>query len=95
MDVQQFWTDGRLDPESNVQFGEGGAGTFSDGKLTCRSKDPLVPWILQRLTDFGAPPEIRYLAKPHIGTDRLRCVVSAIRHYLLERGLYDPFSAAV
>jgi len=90
-DVQQFWRDGRLDPESNVQFGEGGAGTFSDGKLTCRSKDPLVPWILQRLTDFGAPPEIRYLAKPHIGTDRLRCVVSAIRHYLLERGFTIRF----
>lgn len=91
LDVQQFWRNGRLDPESNVQFGEGGAGTFSDGKLTCRSKDPLVPWILQRLTDFGAPPEIRYLAKPHIGTDRLRCVVSSIRKYLLERGFTIRF----
>ena len=91
LDVQQFWRNGRLDPESNVQFGEGGAGTFSDGKLTCRSKDPLVPWILQRLTDFGAPPEIRYLAKPHIGTDRLRVVVSAIREHLLERGFTIRF----
>jgi len=91
LDVQQFWRNGRLDPESNVQFGEGGAGTFSDGKLTCRSKDPLVPWILQRLTDFGAPPEIRYLAKPHIGTDRLRVVVSAIRKHLLERGFTIRF----
>jgi len=91
LDVQQFWRNGRLDPESNVQFGEGGAGTFSDGKLTCRSKDPLVPWILQRLADFGAPPEIRYLAKPHIGTDRLRVVVSAIRRHLLERGFTIRF----
>lgn len=91
LDVQQFWRNGRLDPESNVQFGEGGAGTFSDGKLTCRSKDPLVPWILGRLTDFGAPPEIRYLAKPHIGTDRLRCVVSAIRKHLLECGFTIRF----
>jgi len=91
LDVQQFWRNGRLDPESNVQFGEGGAGTFSDGKLTCRSKDPLVPWILQRLTDFGAPPEIRYLAKPHIGTDRLRVVVSAIRKHLLEQGFTIRF----
>lgn len=91
LDVQQFWRNGRLDPESNVQFGEGGAGTFSDGKLTCRSKDPLVPWILQRLTDFGAPSEIRYLAKPHIGTDRLRLVVSAIRQHLLERGFTIRF----
>jgi len=91
LDVQQFWRNGLLDPESNVQFGEGGAGTFSDGKLTCRSKDPLVPWILQRLADFGGPPEIRYLAKPHIGTDRLRIVVSAIRGYLLERGFTIRF----
>lgn len=91
LDVQRFWRDGLLDPESNVQFGEGGAGTFSDGKLTCRSKDPLVPWILERLADFGAPPEIRYLAKPHIGTDRLRVVVSAIRNHLLERGFSIRF----
>lgn len=90
-DVQQFWRNGLLDPESNVQFGEGGAGTFSDGKLTSRSKDPLVPWILKRLADFGAPPEIRYLAKPHIGTDRLRIVVSAIRAYLLGRGFSIRF----
>ena len=91
LDVQQFWRSGRLNPESNVQFGEGGAGTFSDGKLTSRSKDPLVPWILERLTDFGAPPEVRYLAKPHIGTDRLRRVVGAARQYLLEHGFRIRF----
>lgn len=84
--VQRFWKDGLLDPESNVQFGEGGAGTFSDGKLTCRSKDGLVPWVLEQLVAFGAQPEIRYLAKPHIGTDRLRAVVSAIRQHLLGLG---------
>lgn len=93
LDVQQFWRSGELDPESNVQFGEGGAGTFSDGKLTCRTKDPLVPWVLGRLVDFGAPPEVLYLAKPHIGTDRLRRVVSAIRHYLLERGFRFRFGS--
>jgi uncharacterized FAD-dependent dehydrogenase len=86
LDVQQFWKNGLLNPESNVQFGEGGAGTFSDGKLTCRSKDPAVPWILEQLASFGAPPEIRYLAKPHIGTDRLRQVVSSIRKHLLDSG---------
>jgi uncharacterized FAD-dependent dehydrogenase len=91
LDVQQFWRNGTLDPESNVQFGEGGAGTFSDGKLTCRSKDPLVPWVLEQLAAFGAPPEVRYLAKPHIGTDRLRLVVSVIRQYLLERGFIIRF----
>lgn len=89
--VQLFWNDGILDPESNVQFGEGGAGTFSDGKLTCRSKDPLVPWVLEQLSAFGAQPEIRYLAKPHIGTDRLRTVIMAIRRNLLDKGFSIRF----
>jgi uncharacterized FAD-dependent dehydrogenase len=91
LSVQRFWKDGVLDPESNVQFGEGGAGTFSDGKLTCRSKDPLVPWVLEQLASFGAPPEVRYLAKPHIGTDRLRTVISAIRRELVEKGFSFRF----
>ncbi|NTW98687.1 MAG: FAD-dependent oxidoreductase [Geobacteraceae bacterium] len=85
LSVQRFWKGGVLDPESNVQFGEGGAGTFSDGKLTCRSKDQLVPWVLEQFVAFGAQPEVRYLAKPHIGTDRLRTVISAIRRQLLEK----------
>lgn len=91
LSVQRFWKDGVLDPESNVQFGEGGAGTFSDGKLTCRSKDLLVPWVLEKLASFGAQPEVRYLAKPHIGTDRLRTVISAIRRQLLEKGFTIRF----
>lgn len=95
LSVQQFWRNGTLNPESNVQFGEGGAGTFSDGKLTSRSKDLLVPWVLKRLVDFGAPPEVRYLAKPHIGTDRLRRVVSSIRQYLLERGFAIRFDSCL
>lgn len=91
LSVQRFWKDGILDPESNVQFGEGGAGTFSDGKLTCRSKDPLVPWVLEQFAAFGAQPEVRYLAKPHIGTDRLRVVMTAIRSHLLEKGFIIKF----
>ena len=91
LSVHRFWQDGVLDPESNVQFGEGGAGTFSDGKLTCRSKDPLVPWVLDKLVLFGAQPEVRHLAKPHIGTDRLRVVISAIRRHLLEKGFTIRF----
>ena len=91
LSVQRFWKSGILDPESNVQFGEGGAGTFSDGKLTCRSKDPLVPWVLEQFALFGAQPEVRYLAKPHIGTDRLRIVISAIRRELLNKGFSIHF----
>jgi uncharacterized FAD-dependent dehydrogenase len=92
LSVQSFWKNGILDPESNVQFGEGGAGTFSDGKLTSRSKDPLVPWVLRQLTKFGAQPEVNYQAKPHIGTDRLRTVIGAIRRNLLEKGFTVHFN---
>ena len=74
-DVQRFWAGGPLEPESNVMFGEGGAGTFSDGKLTTRIKDPRAASVLRVLVEHGAPAEIAYLAKPHIGTDRLRLAV--------------------
>ncbi len=84
--VEEFASGGRLDPESNVQFGEGGAGTFSDGKLTTGIKDPRISWILQRLVEFGAPEEITYLAKPHIGTDRLRGTVKALRERVISLG---------
>ena len=93
--VQRFWKDGILDSRSNVQFGEGGAGTFSDGKLTCRSKDRLVPWVLEQLVSFGAQPETRYLAKPHIGTDRLRNVISTIRQHLLTLGFTIRFDCCM
>jgi uncharacterized FAD-dependent dehydrogenase len=91
-DVARFWRDGSLDAESNVQFGEGGAGTFSDGKLTCRLRDPHTAWVLDQLIHFGAPQEIRYQAKPHVGTDRLRSVVAAIRSSLQENGCVLHFS---
>ncbi|HWQ58046.1 MAG TPA: hypothetical protein VN540_03425 [Clostridia bacterium] len=78
-DVRSFWTGGRLDPESNAMFGEGGAGAFSDGKLTTRIKDPLCDEVLSTLVRFGAPEETAVQAKPHIGTDKLCGVVFAIR----------------
>ena len=92
-DVNRFWKDGTLDEESNVQFGEGGAGTFSDGKLTTRVKDPNSGYVLKRLVEFGAPAEIEWLAKPHVGTDRLRSVLINIRRFLLAQGLDIRFTA--
>ena len=77
--VEEFWAGGRLDPECNVQFGEGGAGTFSDGKLTTGTRSPYAGWILRTFAAAGAPENILYLAKPHIGTDRLRTAVVNIR----------------
>lgn len=77
--VRKFWETGILDETANVQFGEGGAGTFSDGKLTTRVHDPMMNQVLDALVAAGAPPEIRYWYKPHVGTDRLRQVVKNIR----------------
>ena len=91
--VEEFQSGGRLDPECNVQFGEGGAGTFSDGKLTTGIKDWRIGWILQRLVEFGAPGEILYLAKPHIGTDRLRGAVKALRERVISLGGEVRFNA--
>ena len=85
-DVGQFWKTGVLDERSNVQFGEGGAGTFSDGKLTTGVNDARIPFVLKTLVEFGAPEDILYLSKPHVGTDRLRAVVIAIRKKLQSLG---------
>ena len=84
--VQKFWEQGVLDEAANVQFGEGGAGTFSDGKLTTRVHDPMMTRVLDALVAAGAPPEIKYWYKPHVGTDRLRQVVKAIRRQIVSLG---------
>ena len=78
-DVERFWSTGSLDPRSNVQFGEGGAGTFSDGKLTTGTHDPRLSAVLDVLVEHGAPEDVRYSHKPHVGTDEHRTVVKSIR----------------
>ncbi|HWJ03553.1 MAG TPA: FAD-dependent oxidoreductase, partial [Verrucomicrobiae bacterium] len=85
-EVQEFWANRLLNTESNVQFGEGGAGTFSDGKLTTRINDPMVRKVLEDFVDAGAPEEILYLHKPHIGTDKLKIVVKNLRLLLQNLG---------
>ena len=77
-DVDRFWQTGEFDPVSNVQFGMGGAGTFSDGKLTTRVNDPVMADILQAFVKAGAPPEILTEHKPHVGTDKLRAMVQGL-----------------
>lgn len=77
--VEKFWSEGILDTRTNVQFGEGGAGTFSDGKLNSGINDERCQFVLDTFAEFGAPDEITYIAKPHIGTDILRNVVKNIR----------------
>lgn len=87
-DVERFWRDGVLNPSSNVQFGEGGAGTFSDGKLNTAVKDKSgrIAYVLETFVRHGAPPEILYVNKPHIGTDILGRVVHNIREEILKNG---------
>lgn len=87
IDVEKFWETGVLDTASNVQFGEGGAGTFSDGKLNTVVKDPANRnhFVLETFVRFGAPEEILYENKPHIGTDILCHVIANMRNYMLEK----------
>lgn len=77
--VRAFEAGGRLDPEANIQFGEGGAGTFSDGKLTTRTGDALCAYVTETFLKHGAPQDIAWRQKPHVGTDLLRGVIAAIR----------------
>ncbi len=85
-DVDRFWLTGKLDTTSNVQFGEGGAGTFSDGKLNTGTKDSRQRKVLDEFVAHGAPEEILYNAKPHIGTDKLKLTVRQIREEIISRG---------
>ncbi|MDD3361072.1 MAG: FAD-dependent oxidoreductase [Hespellia sp.] len=96
-DVEKFWSEGILNPESNIQFGEGGAGTFSDGKLNTSLKDPLGlnRWVLKTFVDHGAPKEILYEGKPHIGTDILTTVIRNIREHMLQMGAEIRFHSKV
>ncbi len=85
-DIDAFWSGGELDTVSNVQFGEGGAGTFSDGKLNTGTKDERIRKVLEEFASHGAPEDILYLAKPHIGTDKLRVTVRNIRNEIIDLG---------
>jgi uncharacterized protein len=84
--VEDFWNQGNLNPESNVQFGEGGAGAFSDGKLTSRSHNYAIQRVYALLIRFGAPDSIAWEALPHLGTDGIRSVVARIREFLISNG---------
>lgn len=86
LDVNKFWGGNPLDEVSNVQFGEGGAGTFSDGKLNTGTKDVRSRKVLQEFVENGAPNEILYMAKPHIGTDKLKVTIKNLRKKIISLG---------
>ena len=85
-DVNNFIANGILNTHSNVQFGEGGAGTFSDGKLTTGINNPLCKKVIEEFYKFGAPQEILYVSKPHIGTDNLIKIIHNMREYIISKG---------
>ena len=93
--VENFWKTGKLNLESNVQFGEGGAGAFSVGKLTTRIKDHRCAFVLDELIKGGAPREIKYESKAHVGTDLLKGVVKNIREEIIRLGGEVHFSSKV
>ena len=92
-DVERFWRGGALDTESNVQFGEGGAGAFSDGKLNTGTRDVRHRFILETLVRCGAPQDILTDAKPHVGTDKLHIALQCLRRELTESGADIRFGA--
>ncbi len=93
--VNSFFNGGKLNVNTNVQFGEGGAGTYSDGKLTTRINSPSCRFILEKFVQFGAPEEILWLAKPHIGTDKLGQVVKNIRKETIRLGGQVNFNSEI
>lgn len=95
VDVQLFWNRGILDPMSNVQFGEGGAGTFSDGKLTTRVNSDLHRMVLETFVQCGAPGRILVEAKPHLGTDILHKILKNFRIMLADSGVHIRFNACL
>ncbi len=93
--IEMFQQTGKLNPASNVQFGEGGAGTFSDGKLTTGIHSPFCKKVLEEFVHFGAPKQILYLSKPHIGTDNLIRILQNMREYLITNGATFLFNTKV
>lgn len=93
--ISRYWRTGVLDPDSNVCHGEGGAGTFSDGKLITRIKSPHVPRVMRALVDYGAPEEITYVYNPHVGSNLIRGVIKNLCDDLKARGAEIRFGTRV
>lgn len=83
--IASFWRYGKLNEENNVCFGEGGAGLFSDGKLITRVKSSFVKYVMQKFVDFGAPKEAAYISNPHIGSNKIRKLISKISDFLIHK----------
>ncbi len=95
LDIVKFWKHGVLNINSNVCFGEGGAGLFSDGKLLTRVKSPYVQYVMDQLVKFGAPAEMAYLNAPHLGSNKMKAIISSITDYLQKSGATILYNSLV
>ena len=93
--IARFWRYGEFDDDNNVCYGEGGAGLFSDGKLITRVKSPLIKYVMRRLVDFGAPEEILYESNPHLGSNKIRGLISKLTERLVQGGCSIQYHAKV
>lgn len=93
--IAKFWRYGELDPETNVCYGEGGAGLFSDGKLITRIKSNLVQYVMEKFVAFGAPPETAYVSNPHLGSNKIRTIITQISNWLRSEGVEIRYNTKV
>ena len=93
--IAKFWRYGELDQETNVCYGEGGAGLFSDGKLITRIKSDLVSYVMEKFVQFGAPPETAYVSNPHLGSNKIRAIITHISNWLREKGTEVRYNTRV
>lgn len=93
--ISKYWRYGQLNSESNVCYGEGGAGLYSDGKLITRVKSPFVKYVMQRFVDFGAPEETAYISNPHLGSNKIRNIITKISDHLREKGCEFHYNTRV
>ena len=93
--IAKFWRYGELDDDTNVCYGEGGAGLFSDGKLITRIKSNLVQYVMDKFVDFGAPPETAYESNPHLGSNKIRGIITKMATWLINRGCEVHYNACV
>jgi uncharacterized protein len=93
--INKFWRYGVMDERNNVCYGEGGAGLYSDGKLITRIKSEHIPYVMNRLVQFGAPEEIEYVSNPHVGSDRIRRVIPKMREFLIQNGCTIHFNTKI
>lgn len=93
--IAKFWRYGELDPETNVCYGEGGAGLFSDGKLITRIKSGFISYVMEKLVAFGAPPETAYESNPHLGSNKIRTIITQVSDWLRAQGTEVRYNTQV